>query len=202
MQYCSYQITISPICRPPASAAWCGPHPPHPPRYASACQTKLNLFRRELACKNYPIQQLACLIFLHWPMLIWNRWNIGEKPRLGSCLKRYPVLLPVYTPFCPHRVMIPFWPDSETLTDSQLITEEQKTPDIHQIWPKNYQWSTVKHSYILHDCTECSHCHILFLHDCIECFDSHMLFLWHRVLFTFYSVIYSMLLFGLLTAKV
>jgi len=31
---------------------------------------------------------------------------------------------------------------------------------------------------------------------------SHMLFLCYPVLFTFYSVIYSMLLFGLLTAKV
>jgi len=38
---------------------------------------------------------------------------------------------------------------------------------------------------------------MLFLHDCIECFDSHMLFLCCRVLLTFYSVIYSMLLFGL-----
>jgi len=45
----------------------------------------------------------------------------------------------------------------------------------------------MKHSYILHDC--------------IECFDYHMLFLCYPVLFTFYSVIYSMLLFSLLTAK-
>jgi len=43
---------------------------------------------------------------------------------------------------------------------------------------------------------------MLFLHDCIECFDSHMLLLCYRVLLTFYSVIYSTLLFGLLTAKV
>jgi len=39
----------------------------------------------------------------------------------------------------PHRVMMPFCPDSETLGDSQLITEEQKIPVIHQFWPKNYQ---------------------------------------------------------------
>ena len=39
---CNYQCSIaviklqfSPICRPLASAAWCGPHPPHHPRYAS-----------------------------------------------------------------------------------------------------------------------------------------------------------------------
>jgi len=28
-------LQFSPICRPLASAAWCGPHPPHHPRYAS-----------------------------------------------------------------------------------------------------------------------------------------------------------------------
>jgi len=37
MEYCSYQITIFANLPPLASAAWCGPHPPHHPRYASAC---------------------------------------------------------------------------------------------------------------------------------------------------------------------
>jgi len=60
----------------------------------------------------------------------------------------------------------------------------------------------MKRSYILHDCTECSNCHVLFLHHCVECFDSHVLLLCYHVLFTFYSVIYSMLLFDLLAAKV
>jgi len=40
-------------------------------------------------------------------------------------------------------------------------------------------------------------CYIL--HDCIDYFDCHTLFVYYPVLFTFYSVIYSMLLFGLLT---
>jgi len=43
--------------------------------------------------------------------------------------------------------------------------------------------------------------HVIFTRLYIESFDSHMLFC-YRVLFTFYSLTYSMLLFGLLTAKV
>jgi len=35
MEYCSYQITIFSNLPPLVSAAWCGPHPPHHPRYAS-----------------------------------------------------------------------------------------------------------------------------------------------------------------------
>ena len=46
---CNYQWSIaviklqfSPICRPLASAAWCGPHPAHHPRYASGPWMTLN----------------------------------------------------------------------------------------------------------------------------------------------------------------
>jgi len=72
----------------------------------------------------------------------------------------------------PRDMMMPFWPDSETLTDSPLITEEKNISHSSILALKNYQWSIVEHGHILHDCTECSHCHMLFLHDCIECFDS------------------------------
>jgi len=129
----------------------------------------------------------------------------GATVRFSSPLSFHPHSSPLYffsaLPLLPHFSIHNCWPDSETLTDSQLIMEEPKLSVIHQFWPTNYQWSIVKHSYILHDCTECSHCHVLFLHDCIECFDSHMLFLCYHVLLHF-ILSYSMLLFGLLTAKV
>jgi len=73
--------------------------------------------------------------------------------------------MPVYTPFCPRRMMMLFWPDSET--DTQLIIEEQK----YQSFINSGLKIINKHSYILHDCIECSDC--------------HMLFLYYPVLFTF-----------------
>jgi len=54
------------------------------------------------------------------------------KPRLGSSLKdTQSYFLSTFPSAPPHRVMMPIWADYETLTDSQLITEEQKIPVIH-----------------------------------------------------------------------
>ena len=38
--------------------------------------------------------------------------------------------------------MMPFWPDCKTLTDTLLITKEQKIPVLYQFWPKiiNKAW--------------------------------------------------------------
>ena len=50
--------------------------------------------------------------------------------------------MPVYTPFCPRRMMMLFWPDSET--DTQLIIEEQK----YQSFINSGLKIINKHSYI------------------------------------------------------
>jgi len=37
-------------------------------------------------------------------------------------------------PVCPHRMMMLFWQDSGTLTDTQLIVEEPRIPVLYQFW--------------------------------------------------------------------
>jgi len=72
---------------------------------------------------------------------------------------------------------MPFWPDFETLTDTQLIMEEQKIP-VSQFWPKNYQWSIVIfYTIVLSVLTVTRH----ILHDCIERL---------TVIYCFYVILY------------
>jgi len=85
----------------------------------------------------------------------------AEKHRLWSCLKRWSVPLPVYTASCPHRVLMPFWRDYGTLTDTQLIVELGRTKNTSHLSILGLKIS-IKHSYtFLQNCVACFHCHYI-----------------------------------------
>ena len=98
--------------------------------------------------------------------------------------------------------MMPFWPDFETLTDTQLIMEEQNIPVIRQFWPKRI----INEAYILHNCIECFNSHVIFYTIVLSVWLSYVVFMLSYIIYILfchlqYAVVYSMLLFGLLTAK-
>jgi len=80
---------------------------------------------------------------------------------------------------CLHSILPPPRDDAVQTRLRKLITENKKYHSFISFGLKKLSMKRIKHSYILHDCTECSQCHchmLLLLHLCIECCDSHVLF--------------------------